>query len=1309
MSNLLPQSIYAAYEQGQLAGRREAVALFVDVSGFTSLTEQLMAAGVEGAEELSLLLNEVFAPLLQEVYRQEGEVVRFFGDAFLALFWVGEDGEKSDGEEVLPVLLRALHTAVRLRAHILRQPVRGALRLEVKQGVGYGTAVWGITGPPEHRLFYVHGSAISQATHGERLAQPGEILLHQALARQLPPHLRQLAPKPQSDYWQLSYLPGGSNRLVSVATPLATPQDPTILHHFFPNPHTFLERQGEFRNITAIFLSFAPNLDRATLDSFATTLIQTADQYGGFLSELSFGDKTDLFLLYFGAPISFENNSTRALSFLLDLQLRAPTPPWRAGVAAGPVYAGLLGSAWRMEYKMLGATVNLAARLMTQAEWGQVLTDTAVSQTPGFRFVPQGDIQYKGFATPQPTYALHGIKSHRTLRHNHPLVGREAELGQLRAKAQAAFSLHQATAVLLLGEPGIGKSRLAHALQEHLSSTHTAVCWFHAPADPILRQTLNPFRYALARYFRQEQDLPISLNERRFQAVWSRLYRRLRQQGGLTVHRQQQLNRARLYLENFLDLPLSQELPSQATARTRYLSLLNAISALFSAEAALQPVVLLLDDYHWVDSASPELLALLQSQLAEAPFLLLVSSRHDAEGQPPTLPFATSDIQLAPLPDTAVSAQIQTLLQGQPDARLAALLQEKGQANPLFIQQLLLHLRDQRLIQEEDGVWRLTAPDTAVPTTLSTILMARLDNLPLPVQQLVKTAAVIGREFQLRLLQHLHPNQTEMLAQQAEQAQIWARLDRQRYRFRHALLRDVVYEMQSVAQRKAVHGRVAQAYETLLTPDELPPYYAELAYHYGIAQNLPAERQYARLAGQQAAEAYAYEEALHWLNRALALTPSSDFAAQYELLAVRERLFDLQGLRDAQAQDLVQLMALALPLGTAEQLEVTLRFADYYEITGDYSQAMLAAQRGIQTAQMAQASLEEGRGRLLHGRVLWRQGHLPQAWAEFTRAQQLALANNALSDQSIVLRMMGLVCVDTDRLDEAQTYFVRALALARQAGDQINEGYALNNSGIIYYRRRNFSRALDYFQKAYNLAEEIGDRQGLVLYRGNVAVTHMNLGDFAQAAQLQQAKIALAQQTNVRNELAASLATMSYIWHVLGDQQAALRSANEALQLAQTLQMPENEAYALTYRGRVQLYLGNFAQAQQDLQKAYSLRQQMGMGQRALEPLALLVECFLRQEEIATAVSLTEELLVWVFPWRLHATHDPFRVPLACYQVLLAVGDPRAPEVLATAYTHLCQEVDSINDTAVRQRFLAIPTHATLCQLHTSQTMNAEG
>jgi tetratricopeptide (TPR) repeat protein len=388
---------------------------------------------------------------------------------------------------------------------------------------------------------------------------------------------------------------------------------------------------------------------------------------------------------------------------------------------------------------------------------------------------------------------------------------------------------------------------------------------------------------------------------------------------------------------------------------------------------------------------------------------------------------------------------------------------------------------------------------------------------------------------------------------------------------------------------------------------------------------------------------------------------------------------------------------------------VTLRFADYYEITGDYSQAMLAAQRGIQVAQMASASLAEGRGRLLHGRVLWRQGHLPQAWAEFTHAQQLALAHNALSDQSVVLRMMGLVCVDTDRLDEAQTYFVRALALARQAGDQINEGYALNNSGIIHYRRRNFSRALYYFQKAYDLAEEIGDRQGLVLYRGNVAVTHMNLGDFAQAAQLQQAKIALAQQTNVRNELAASLATMSYIWHVLGDQQAALRSANEGLRLAQKLQMPENEAYALTYRGRVQLYLGDFAQAQQDLQKAYSLRQQMGMGQRALEPLALLAECFLRQEEVATAVSLTEELLAWVFPWRLHATHDPFRVPLACYQVLTAVGDPRAPEVLATAYTHLHQEADDIEDTAVRQRFLAIPTHATLCQLHARQTMRDEG
>lgn len=1314
MPNLLPQFIYTAHQRQQRYGQVEAIALFVDVSGFTSLTERLMAASIEGAEQLSVLLNTVFEPLLTEIYTQGGEVVRFFGDALLALFPLEE------GQDVLEVTQRALYTAVRIRARITRQPeiktAWGTLRLAVKQGLARGTAVWGIIGPAHHLVFYVHGTAVSRATQGEQEAQPSEILLHHQLALTLPPAHAQLTRNHDSDYWRLDYLP----RRVTprTAAPPVPQQALSILRQFFPHVVQFLDRQGEFRTITAIFLSFegeGGHLDQQKLAYFATQLITTASKYGGYLSELSFGDKTDLFLLYFGAPISYENNSVRALSFLLDLQQQTTNqkPRWRAGVTAGPVYAGLLGAAWRTEYKTMGATVNLAARLMTKAGWGEVLVSREVSQTVGFRFKGQGAFVYKGFATPQPTYALRGWQNRRTLPTAvSPLVGRTAELQSLEEHALTAFSQPQATAVLILGEPGIGKSHLVHTLRSRLHSKNgidllnqaTAVAWFTAPTDQILRQPLNPIRYALSRYFRQDRDIPQRLNAQRFQAVWGQLYNRLRQEQAEELPTlYQQLERAQPYLESFLDLPLTGELPAQVTARGRYLNLLNAIVALFKAESALQPIVLELDDYHWLDAATPELLKLLMAQLDSVPFLLLITSRYTDNGQPPNLPFPVHHIHLSPLSPTAVQEQIQHLLRGQPNPALAKLLQEKGQANPLFIQQMLLHLQDNGLIHAQEGqeepIWLLTEPDTAVPSALSTILTARLDRLPLAVQQLVKNAAVLGQEVQLRILQEIMPGEIETLAQQAEQAQIWTKLDQQRYRFRHVLLRDVVYEMQSVAQRRRLHQQAAYAYETLYQAD-LSRYYAELAYHYGVAQDQSGEARYTMLAGIQASERFAHEDALRWLNRALQLTPPTDLAREYALLAQRVKVYDLQGGRTQQADDLVRLMALAVQLGTAEQIETALRISDYYEIGAEYAQAKLAAQQAIQWARAAGQTQAEAEGYILHGRVLWRTGEYNAARTEFQHAYHLAAQVTALAVQSASLRMLGMIAVDTDQKAEALAYFEQAVTLARAANDVIAESFSLNNLAITYYRSRDFFRALHYFQQAYDIALEIGDQRGLVLFTGNLAVSMMNLGDFAQAYARQKEKVAMAKAGGARNELCASLATISYIRHTLGDHMGAIKAANESLALAQELKMTENEAYALTYRGRTYLWLGDFMAAKADLTRAYEIRQRLKMYQRSLEPLALLADTHFRLEDMPQAIATVEELLPWLEPWQLQATHDPFVVPLVCYRVLTAVGQTnRADHILTLAWQQLQVEINQIDDPHQRELFQKIPAHATLAQL----------
>jgi tetratricopeptide (TPR) repeat protein len=207
-----------------------------------------------------------------------------------------------------------------------------------------------------------------------------------------------------------------------------------------------------------------------------------------------------------------------------------------------------------------------------------------------------------------------------------------------------------------------------------------------------------------------------------------------------------------------------------------------------------------------------------------------------------------------------------------------------------------------------------------------------------------------------------------------------------RYLFKHVLLRDVAYDIQLHSRLRELHRRAAEAIKTLYA-DELAPYYADLAYHYGQAEMREQERHYAFLAGKQAASEYANEAAVRFLSRALELTPESDREGWYRILAVRERIYDLQGYRDAQRKDLQMLLVLAKGENKAKMV---LRQAHYAETVGNYTGAVSFAQRAVQLAQRYKNVQLEAAAYLRWGRGVWRQGQYKEAIPHFEQALTLA-------------------------------------------------------------------------------------------------------------------------------------------------------------------------------------------------------------------------------------------------------------------------------------------------------------------------------
>ncbi|MCA9976980.1 MAG: AAA family ATPase, partial [Anaerolineales bacterium] len=628
---------------------------------------------------------------------------------------------------------------------------------------------------------------------------------------------------------------------------------------------------------------------------FLTTTHELIYRYGGNLNQVSFDDKGSMLVIVFGAPVTYENNLDRAAQFLLacrdawerpftianDPQLH--TIRWRAGVTFGMIWSGLRGGAERCEYGILGDVVNLAARLALRATWDEiwVTADIQHALEHAYPFLPLGSYAIKGKKEAVPVFRLLEQKEMRQTRfYDGPMVGRENELTGLSSAIAPIFSGKFAGVLYVHGEAGIGKSRLLHELhlqlrqqllQGQLGETAVpgkGISWFYCATEEILRQSLNPFKYFLRRYFHLSAESTPAQNRARFHTIFNILLRRLQQESTLhsTTEIQQELRRTQSVIAAMADLYWEDSLYEQLEPQLRFENMLTAFKTLIKAESLLQPVILEIDDGQWLDADSQTMLQRLTRNIAQYPIAILCAARYQDDGRP---------VQLQTAPDTphfhvdlnylsvdgsrTFAAQI---LGKNMTPELGHFLFEKSNGNPFFVEQLTLDLQERGLLTLHNNGRQLfhlpKAHLEAIPSTINAVLMARLDRLASGVKQVVQTAAVLGREFEVQVLLQMLQNDPDLSQKihSAAQAQIWSAINEIRYLFKHALLRDSAYTMQLRARRHELHQLAAQAIEQVYAHD-LEPHFADLAYHYGQANHVANERFYARRAGEQALAQFA--------------------------------------------------------------------------------------------------------------------------------------------------------------------------------------------------------------------------------------------------------------------------------------------------------------------------------------------------------------------------------------------------------------------------------------------------------------------
>ena len=569
---------------------------------------------------------------------------------------------------------------------------------------------------------------------------------------------------------------------------------------------------------TALSGQLDPEDMRAVIDAYHAACARITLTYDGFLAEF----RGDGILAYFGYPLAHEDDAERTVRAGLDiiaavarLETRAAEPlAVRIGIATGVVVIGDLSREGALrEHAVVGETPNLAARVQALAEPGTIVVAASTRRLLGdlFRLRELGRHEVKGIAEPIAAWAVEGVSdSESRFEAVHvagvtDLIGREHEIDFLLERKRLAWK-GEGQVVLISGEPGIGKSRLAAALVERIvGEAHTRLRYQCSPYHT--NSTLRPFIAQLERAAEFKAD---DTSEQRLDKLEALLAI-----SGSPFEPVAPLFAALLSIpfgERYPPLALS---PTQQCRRT-----LTALLDQFEGLARKQPILLSFEDAQWADTTSLELLDLTIERIRQLPVLAVFTFRPEFEPAWVGLP-NVGTLTLGRLDRNDVESMVARVTGGRVlPAEVMKQIVAKTDGNPLFVEELTKTVLEAGILVEEANGYRLDGPlpPLAIPATLQDSLMARLDRLA-PVREIGQIAAAIGREFSYSLLRvSVGCDETALknALAQLEQAELVFRRGEPPeavYSFKHALVRDVAYESLLKSRRQQLHSQIARALE----------------------------------------------------------------------------------------------------------------------------------------------------------------------------------------------------------------------------------------------------------------------------------------------------------------------------------------------------------------------------------------------------------------------------------------------------------------------------------------------------------------
>ncbi len=860
---------------------------FADIAGFTPLSERLSKIGRKGAEEVTRIVSNFFGPLLEIIFKWDGILYRFGGDALLAFF----------PENNVPFELRSAFAAKECLAFVQE---RGNIRIPEAGQFKIGMHIALIKGKTFfydlENEFTLVGKVCNKAIRVGSIAKKGEILVTKNMQETLKTFAT-LKEKKDRIYKLIDikekhypYLPSKAgqtpdsqpraleNLLQSIKA--VKPYFPSWLFEKITLKPYFDPKDGEHRKLTIIFLNFSgisydknPAKGYEKIKKFYTKVREITEKYGGYINKIDIDKEGNRILILLGYPYAMEDDERRACLFVDELfksqDIRKLNIKIRAGIHSGNVYAGPVGSEIRREWTVMGDNVNISARLASCAKNNEVLVSEPVQNknVTFFDFKKLKPIRLKGKKKLLTLYRLKSkkiverLKIKKWLSESTIMVGRDEEMRNID-KIVGKVLNKKGQIVGITGEAGMGKSRLVREIVNLLQKKNFKIliggCESFGSSF-----SYHPWVDVLTEIFGILPMDSLKQRENKIKTYMTKVSAKMKEWFPI--------------IGEIMGVPFPEtSLTKFLDAKLRKQRVFDLTFDFIKYEMKKNPVCVILEDLHWSDTASMELVNYIGRNIGDKPILLIfvfrpLKKKEEFMEKPFYREFLLKELSSN---NTILLVENLLSIKKLPE-EFKKLIISKSQGNPFYVEEIVKSLIERGFIKEEKGKWKFKGDlkKITLPDTVEGVILSRIDSLDWTTKEVMQFASVLGRDFDEFLIMGIYPNK-EILGDSLKNLSLLdlIRIEKAKgqvkYFFKHVLTQEVAYGTLSFAKRKEIHETTGKFIEENLK-DRKEEFLGLLSHHYYYAENYDKSLLYSVEAGERAKKVYANYSAIEFFTRAI--------------------------------------------------------------------------------------------------------------------------------------------------------------------------------------------------------------------------------------------------------------------------------------------------------------------------------------------------------------------------------------------------------------------------------------------------------